>query len=1126
MLNLHTHTEYSYKDAISKVEEVALRQKQMGYNHFCITDHGTMAAFPDAFQVAKKLGMYFIPGIEVYLAPPLEFDLKNKINSISEANKILRQKKSTEEQKLEARKIINKWETIDARKNFHLTLIAYTQEGLENLFRIYSSGSTYYKYRVNIDSIINNKEGILVLSGCMGGELAFYVKSKQITLAEELIKKYKTIFGSNYYIEIQNHNIKSYPEDEKKGYLTELETYKIIISLAEKFNVPMIATNDSHYIKENDEKLHNIYKEICYHKTEDQATGELGFHGTGYHMTTEKELKERFINAGYSNVDSMFDNINKIIPKIDPNIEIKKSEFFKDKNKELRELVLKGWEKLRKGTIYEEQSRKQLEWELSVIKEKNFSNYFVNFVRIINRAKELNILTGPGRGSAAGSEVVFLLGITKVDPLKYGLMFERFMNPSRSAMPDIDIDLESRLKDYNGQLGSDIVMKSLSDVFKFYGRIANVVTASSIVLFKKLATYFGVPFTQSNKFTTTDFTKEIFNLKSKPDEEDFAQKVGQLGFNYSENWKNVYKYLDICFELDGIAFGSSIHASGKIMSEEETNLPINDEEVINFNGKNLENYGYIKFDLLSLDTLNPIHDLFGLDIDWDFTDDKEAWEVLNNGDTDYVFQLGGAIPKKMLKEVNINSIEQLAEISAINRPGPLAMGMHEKWVDIHKGIVNFTKEEAVLRDLLKNAFGENHSGLVIYQEDVMKIFQDGAGFNLAEADNIRRAMGKKDRVLMESFKPRFLKDWKLEGDPEIIWDAMEGFARYAFNKSHAVAYALVSFYTARIWAHYKENFLEWLINNTSGPKKKAALETCKQLGWKLMFPDYRNIKNNNKYRIKDKLITAPINFNGSFNSLSEFMFGENTKIEKGNLILMGVLDTVTPDRFGLLELLQAIPNNKNYIPTFPESNLLELIQNGELLNLWEIKENNEQFIDLIVQRARTTKEIRLYKNKLSLPGERLQFNIKQDLKNFGLIKEGQLSRYPVFNTDRLLIKYNKFKEHLIQNFESKIIKFKLKDEIKNLLFHPFYKNIIDEINNTEYTVLFKENKNYPNYGYSKTSLEFEDGSHLFWIRDTDLINKILPLNKNSICRVFLFFDWYINKNLDPVFMFKIKDINN
>ena len=1180
-MNLHTHSEYSYKDAISKVKEIAQKQKDLGYDYFCITDHGQMAAFPDAFKTAKEMNMKFIPGIEFYLQPPADFDLSQKVLESSEANKILGQKRASEDQKLEARKIIDKWDKVDARKNFHITVLAKNQEGLENLFRIYSEGHTYYKYRVSTESLMNHKEGLYVLSGCLGSELSYYIKTRKIDLAESLIKKYKEAFGDNYYIEIQFHNIVQRDEEKEKGYMSEKEIYLEMINLAIKHNVKMVAANDSHFIREEDARLHNIYKSICYYKTDDQKTGELTFDGHGYHMVSREELSARFKEAGYTEIDSMFDNIDKIAESVDPNIDIKGFNLLVDRNKELRELVLKGWEEIRKGTPREEQSLKQLEWELSVIEGKNFSNYFINVKRIVDRAKELGILIGPGRGSGAGSEVVRLLNITKVDPLKYGLIFERFMNPSRFAMPDIDLDFESRIEGEDGRLGSDLIMESLEDTYKFFGKIGNIVGGSPLVLFKKLASLRQVPFSEANKFTTTDISKSIFEASEKPAEETFKTLVENLGLKYSAEWAKVYEDLDVCFKLGNIPFGSSIHASGKIMTEEETNLPLDDKGVINFNGANLEDYGYTKFDLLSLDTLNPIKKIYGLDIDWDDTSDEKAWEVLNNADTDYIFQFQGNIPKKMLKEVNVTNIDQLAEITAINRPGPLALQLHEKWIEIQNGKGTFTDEDFVIKHILRKAFGPTHSGMVIYQEDVMKIFQDGAGFSLGESDDVRRAMGKKKLELMHSFKERFLKDWKYNelievtpteaflpsetiklsngeeitakllyernqageafvtetgynigagttkknmGNPEKIWDMLEGFARYAFNKSHSVAYALVSYQAAKIWGNKKEEYLEWLINNTSGAKKQMALKTCKKLGLKLIFPHYSCMKKIDEFKIEDGKVFVPIGYEGSFECLSDFIFGDMPPFEKSGLALMGIFDTVIPDRLGLAELIQSIPNKKNYIPTFPKTNsLTELIRNGELLDLWTIEDENERFIRVNVIRTRSIKEVMIYKNKTSLTDDRLEFNIKQDIKRFGIIKPGQLSEFPELDLDNIMAIYGKYKEKIVES-DKKYIRDLLKKEFSNLIYDPKYKRTIEEIKDTEHLVLFKEQKHHPDYGYSKVVLEFEDGDHLFFTRDDEMISKIRTLNKGKLYRVMLTFDWYINKNLDVVTLFKLQDI--
>lgn len=1123
-MNIHSHSEYSTKDAISKVRDMALRQKQLGYDYFCITDHGSMAAFPDAFQVAKELDMKFIPGMEGYLTPPEHLDEKIRVSECSQANKIIKQKRTSEEEKLAAREILNKWDKVDAKRNFHISLLCTSKKGLNNLFKIYNDGETYYKYRIPYDSIVSHKEDIIVLSGCFGGELVFYVKSKQYENAENLIKRYKEDFGDRYFIEIQNHGLSAHPKEEDKNYLNELETYNKIIELANKHNVKMVATNDSHYTNEKDEKLHKMYKNICYHKTEDQKMGDQSFLGSGYHMTSKEELMQRFKDAGYKANQEMFETPDLIASWTDKNIDIEMSKFLVDKNTELENIVWAAWEKKRKGTSYEERSKKRIEWELYVIKDRNFSNYFINMKKIVDRAYEKGVLMGPGRGSAVSSEINYMLDITMIDPLKYDLIFERFLNPFRTAMPDIDIDLESRLEPA-GQLCSDMVMESLEDTYKFQGRVANVVGGSRLVLFKKLASYCGVIYAEANKFTTTDVSKQIFQEKEPPTEEEFSNLVQSIGLEYTKNWKEVYENIDVCYLLGGIPFGSSIHASGKIMTEEESLLPVNDRGVINFNMANLDMYDYVKFDLLSLDTLNPIKKIYGIDLDWNDTSCQEAWDILNEGDTDYIFQFQGGIPKKMLKDAKITTIDQLAEITAINRPGPLALKLHEKWVDIQNGIEEFEGEDLVLKNLLKEAFGDNHTGLVIYQEDVMKIFEVGSGFTLGEADNIRRAMGKKDESQMLSYKDQFVTNWLLDGNPEVVWDKLEGFCKYAFNKSHAVAYAVVSYQMAKVWALHKEDYLEWLINNTSGEKRNLALETCQKLGWKLSYPNYKEIKSNSGYKIKNGEVLVPIDFEGSFDSLSDFVFGDMTKVQKSNLSLIGIFDSVTPDRFGLTDLIQAIPDSKSHMPTFPDTDsLMELLENGEMIGLWSTKENTDSSVIAAVKKPRSIKDVLIYKNRQGLPDGRIEYNVKQDLKRLGLIKRGQISYYPELGVEKLMERYNRFKDRVIEKQGAKYAKNILDREFSNMINEEYYKIKIGAIEEQDYIVVFKEMKNFPAYNYSKATFEFDNGLKLFYPRDAAMIEQLQKLNKGSVYRLNLKFDWYINKNLDPVLMFKIKDI--
>ena len=481
MLSLHIHSEYSTKDAISKIEEIALKHKEMGLNKFALTDHGVMSGFPEAFEVAKKHDMMFIPGCEFYLEPNGDYDLKIKTERVSELRKLTARKRGVDpEEREKALKELDYWDSIDARKNYHLTVLAYNQTGLDNLFKIFNEGNLYYKHRITTESLFNHSEGLIVLSGCFGSEFSFYVKSRQIDKAKELAKSYKEKFGDNYYIEIQYHELEQFEREARKGYMKEIETYNTMIQIAKELDISMVCTNDSHFINKEDQKLHDIYKAICYHKTADQQSGDMGFSGQYYHIMTETELRNSFELAGYqkSDVDSMIKNVEKIYNQIEP-MNIRKANKLIDQYDKLYDEVVKGWENKRKGTPIEQESWDRIQTEMKVIKEKNFSTYFLNMKLIVDTAYECGILTGPGRGSAAGSEIVYLIGITKTDPLKYGLMFERFLNPDRFEMPDIDLDLSFAP---NGELGSTHVVNVLKDRFKFNGRIANVSRGSSLCI--------------------------------------------------------------------------------------------------------------------------------------------------------------------------------------------------------------------------------------------------------------------------------------------------------------------------------------------------------------------------------------------------------------------------------------------------------------------------------------------------------------------------------------------------------------------------------------------------------------------------------------------------------------------
>lgn len=1136
MLGLHTHSEYS-KDSFTKVEEIAQAHKDMGTDVFAITDHGTVAAFPTAFEVAKEMGMRFAPGCEIYLTPPKEIDSKYIGQQIAEHSRLARLKRIDKETKENAIKELERLRNVDSRRNFHMTLIAKSQEGLNNLFRIYSEGELYYSHRIPEEAVFKHKEGIIVLSGCLGSELCYYVKTRQFDRAEDLMKKYKDAFGENYYAEIMFHGVEDTKEKEK-GYLSEKEVYFKIVELAKKVGVPLVATNDSHYCHEKDHDLHGLYRSMIYEETvsDKDASEVTGDHGTGYHIVTEEEMRQRLLSAGFdpTDVEEMIANVHKIESEIEPGIDIQRPEDLKDREQELRRRVMEGWEKKRKGTRYEQDSLDRIEKELDTIVSKNFTSYFTNMQDIVKRAHDIGLLTGPGRGSAAGSEIAYLLDITKTDPLQYGLFFERFLNPSRSEMPDIDLDIMSK-KEGDDRLGSEILTDSLKDKFKFSGRINNTVTSSTLNLFKKLCSYFEIPFYLANKVTTSNTGKEMLAQKEPPTHAEFVNVIHSVTGGYDKKWDEVYRKLGICYRLDGTVFGYSIHASGVIMSEDDMVLPVDSEGVIDFNGKALEKYGYIKYDLLSVDALNAIHDLYGLDIDWEDNDDPAVWDTICRGELDFVFQLAGHVPRKMCVEGKPRSISDIAEISAINRPGPLNMNLNNIWVDIRKGKHKFEGIELTIAKILKNAFGEEHSGLLVYQEDVMRLCVDAAGFSMTDAENIRKAMGKKDEKIINSYKDQFIEGWKKNGykdDPEEVWELLKEFSKYAFNKSHAVSYSQISYMNAKMWTYKRKEYIEWLLNNA--PKKKQeVLQVARENGYKIEFPQYYNTKKLDRFVIEGNTIYAPIEYSAEFPTASDFLFSSLTKVEKGNLILAGVLDSVIKDRLGMYNIIKNIPDAKTVIPGFPSTDsIIEILDNGVVAGIWKYdpEEIPTGVVNVTVIRARSTIDVPLHLDASKIPANELSKMIKTDLSNYGVPRPGILDIYPEIDKDRAFKKYYVLRERVgsklsgADEIEIRKLEAALKKEYTESLRHPDFMKLNKMLEDKVFTMYLTKANYYKDYGYLLLEGMFDNGTFPFYIRDKAMIEDYQSLSKGDVIRVRLKMDSYLSKRKEPVVLMKIAEI--
>ena len=437
MLHLHTHSVYSYKDAIAKIDDIAKTLKEQGEDAFCITDHGSLTNYIKSFQIADKYDMQFIPGYEGYMQPQSEIFKRDINEQIKECNRIIGLKKSTPEEIENAKSELETLNSVRAQKYHHVTLIAMNQDGLNNIFKIYNEENMYYKYLMTRDSLFNHSDGIIVLSGCFNGEAIYHIRNKDYDKAKDVLNLYKNHFGDRFFIELQYHNLEMRDWEVSENLLNEVDTYNKLIEIGKELNIPFVITNDSHYIYENENISHNLYKAICY--DQDEQIG-ADYTNGGYYLTTEDDIRNR-IGDIYPKwaIDQAFDNIKKIRQMCKPCV-FPRGAQLSDMSRELHDACIEGWKKLRVGTEYEKESFDRFNYELSVINNKNFSEYFIKVKTITDTAKKLNILVGPGRGSGCGSEVCYLLGITYVDPLKYGLLFERFLNDYRQNYPDVDID--------------------------------------------------------------------------------------------------------------------------------------------------------------------------------------------------------------------------------------------------------------------------------------------------------------------------------------------------------------------------------------------------------------------------------------------------------------------------------------------------------------------------------------------------------------------------------------------------------------------------------------------------------------------------------------------------------------
>lgn len=797
-VHLHLHTEYSFLDGAVKVNDLFERVKELGMDTVAITEHGNMESMIKKYRAAEKAGVKLIFGCEPYI-----------VNNMNERDK--------------------------TDRRYHLLLLAKNYTGFQNLVKLVSFGNTqgfYYKPRIDKELLKKYSEGLICTSACIGNDVAQAVINDDLDLARSLIQGYIDIYGKdNYYLEIQNHNI---PEEDK--------VRRVYIDLAEEFGLQLVATNDVHYLLKEDAKVHEAMLCIQTQGLMSDPT-HFKFEGEGFHLASVDEMKALFPEApeALSTSVEIANRCNVTLPlgkTIFPNFVapdgLTHGEYMK-------KLCLESLEIRYKDNDLYLEAKKRLDFELSVISNMGFETYFLIVYDFIAYAKT-KCQVGPGRGSGAGSIVAYLLGITQLEPLSLGLLFERFLNPERISLPDFDVDFGDR----------DVVIEYVKEKYGAdkIALIGTYGTMSAKSVLKDVMRVFSVPFNEANEITKFVTGKTLQkSLDERVETED--GKEGTLTGEaeslrvYREKYPEIFT---IAQRLEGTVRHKGVHACGVVWGPENIYeyLPIGLKEGFNVamaEGPEIEDYGLVKFDFLGLETLNitkNILDFIGKDRTWLEAiplDDDNVYDILRKGESVGVFQFESEGMQKALRGVKPTLFDDLIAIVSLYRPGP--MQYIENYANRKAGREQVSYPHTWAEEILGPTYG-----IMVYQEQVMQLAQKLAGFTMGEADILRKAIGKKKLDLMMQIETQFKDGCRNvakmpDSDITQLWDDIVKFADYSFNKSHAAAYALISYRTAYLRRYYPEEFIAATISSSIGNPDKMTfyLDEAKKMNIKILGPD-------------------------------------------------------------------------------------------------------------------------------------------------------------------------------------------------------------------------------------------------------------------------------------------------
>ncbi|MCI8416545.1 MAG: DNA polymerase III subunit alpha [Lachnospiraceae bacterium] len=803
--HLHTHTEYSLLDGSNKIKEYVARVKELGMDAAAITDHGVMFGVIDFYKAAKEEGINPILGCEVYVAPNSRFDKET---------------------------------TGGDERYYHLVLLAENNQGYANLMKIVSKGFVegyYYRPRVDMEVLKEYHEGLIALSACLAGEVARYLVKGLYEEAKQVALRYEGVFGKgNYFLELQDHGL---PDQQMVN--------QALLRMSRELGIPLVATNDVHYTYAEDEKAHDIL--LCIQtgkKLEDE--NRLRYEGGQYYVKSPGEMADLFPYA----LEAL-ENTGKIAARCHVDIAFGVTKLPRFDVPEgytsweyLNHLCFQGFQERYSqddGTVKE-----RLDYELSVIQKMGYVDYFLIVWDFIRYARENGIAVGPGRGSAAGSIVAYTLGITSIDPIRYQLLFERFLNPERISMPDIDIDFCFRRR-----------QEVIDYVVEKYGkdRVVQIVTFGTMAargVLRDVGRVMDMP------YAFVDTVAKMVPTELNMTLERAMTMNPEMRRGY-ENDPQVRELVDMAKRLEGLPRHTSMHAAGVVISQKAVDeyVPLSRASdgsiTTQFTMTTLEELGLLKMDFLGLRTLTVIQDAvelvkkdFQIQLDMEHIsyDDKDVLASIGTGRTDGVFQLESAGMKNFMKELKPQSLEDIIAGVALYRPGPMDFIPQYIRGKDHPELTTYDCPE--LEPILEATYG-----CIVYQEQVMQIVQKLAGYTLGRSDLIRRAMSKKKASVMEKERHNFVYGNPEEGVPgcigngipekiaQKIYDEMMDFAQYAFNKSHAAVYAVVAYQTAYLKYYYPVEFMAALMTSVIDNPGKVAeyIFTCRQMGIDILPPD-------------------------------------------------------------------------------------------------------------------------------------------------------------------------------------------------------------------------------------------------------------------------------------------------